>query len=274
MEVQPVPGSFLKLTCEKNIIPHHKICTRSSKVSRNRVGGLTLEDFPSINSGADNCLVTMEDIEASSSSSEEEEDEDEDVSVNQSVGGSVKKYLPKPLLGRKSVFISGNLKRGGKRQSPKKKILGKSRKNLNPMMDRISREGMKKEEDKKEEVDKKVEKEEKVEKVEKVEPRRSSGRAATKAAGQSLSPAVLQVGWIFVVDFSFHQSIFFTASVHTFTGQVGWISVIGELVILICCWLFLSHLKMQVALATPADQAFMASTASSTPADSGDKRNY
>ena len=136
-------------------------------------------------------MVTMEDIEASSSSSEEEEDEDEDVSVNQSVGGSVKKYLPKPLLGRKSVFISGNLKRGGKRQSPKKKILGKSRKNLNPMMDRISREGMKKEEDKKEEVDKKVEKEEKVEKV---EPRRSSGRAATKAAGQSLSPAVLQVG--------------------------------------------------------------------------------
>merc|ERR1719370_2670147 len=51
---------------------------------------------------------------------------------------------------------------------------------------------------------------------EKVEPRRSSGRAATKAAGQNLSPAVLQV-----------------------------------------------------ALATSADQAFIGSTASSTPADSG-----
>merc|ERR1719370_578615 len=51
---------------------------------------------------------------------------------------------------------------------------------------------------------------------EKVEPRRSSGRAATKAAGQSLSPAVLQV-----------------------------------------------------ALATSADQAFVGSTASSTPVDSG-----
>ena len=125
-------------------------------------------------------MVTLEDIEASSSSSE-----DEDISVDQSVGGSVKKYLPKPLLGRKSVFISGNLKRGGKRPSPKKK-LGKSRKNLNPMMDRISREGMKQEESKEKE---KVE----VGKVEKVEPRRSSGRAATKAAGQNLSPAVLQV---------------------------------------------------------------------------------
>ena len=119
----------------------------------------------------------MEDIEGSSSS--DEEDEHGDVSVDQSVGESVKKYLPKPLLGRKSVFISGNLKRGGgkKQQSPKKK-LGRSRKNLNPMMDRISREGEKKN----------VE-----EQKEKVEPRRSSGRAATKAAGQSLSPAVLQV---------------------------------------------------------------------------------
>ena len=117
----------------------------------------------------------MEDIEGSSSS----DDEHGDVSVDQSVGESVKKYLPKPLLGRKSVFISGNLKRGGgkKQQSPKKK-LGRSRKNLNPMMDRISREGEKKN----------VE-----EQKEKVEPRRSSGRAATKAAGQSLSPAVLQV---------------------------------------------------------------------------------
>ena len=117
----------------------------------------------------------MEDIEGSSSSDEE----DGDVSVDQSVGESVKKYLPKPLLGRKSVFISGNLKRGGgkKQQSPKKK-LGRSRKNLNPMMDRISREGEKKN----------VE-----EQKEKLEPRRSSGRAATKAAGQSLSPAVLQV---------------------------------------------------------------------------------
>ena len=117
----------------------------------------------------------MEDIEGSSSSDEEHGD----VSVDQSVGESVKKYLPKPLLGRKSVFISGNLKRGGgkKQQSPKKK-LGRSRKNLNPMMDRISREGEKKN----------VE-----EQKEKVEPRRSSGRAATKAAGQSLSPAVLQV---------------------------------------------------------------------------------
>ena len=116
----------------------------------------------------------MEDIEGSSS-----DDEHGDVSVDQSVGESVKKYLPKPLLGRKSVFISGNLKRGGgkKQQSPKKK-LGRSRKNLNPMMDRISREGEKKN----------VE-----EQKEKVEPRRSSGRAATKAAGQSLSPAVLQV---------------------------------------------------------------------------------
>ena len=127
-------------------------------------------------------MVTLEDIEASSSSSE-----DEDISVDQSVGGSVKKYLPKPLLGRKSVFISGNLKRGGKRPSPKKKV-GKSRKNLNPMMDRISREGMKQEESKEKEKEK-VE----VGKVEKVEPRRSSGRAATKAAGQNLSPAVLQV---------------------------------------------------------------------------------
>ena len=119
----------------------------------------------------------MEDIEGSSSS--DEEDEHGDVSVDQSVGESVKKYLPKPLLGRKSVFISGNLKRGGgkKQQSPKKK-LGRSRKNLNPMMDRISREGEKKN----------VE-----EQKGKVEPRRSSGRAATKAAGQSLSPAVLQV---------------------------------------------------------------------------------
>ena len=82
----------------------------------------------------------MEDIEGSSS-----DDEHGDVSVDQSVGESVKKYLPKPLLGRKSVFISGNLKRGGgkKQQSPKKK-LGRSRKNLNPMMDRISREGEKK----------------------------------------------------------------------------------------------------------------------------------
>ena len=118
-------------------------------------------------------MVTLEDIEGSSSS-------DEDIGVDQSVGESVKKYLPKLLLGRKSVFISGNLKRGGKRQSPKKK-LGKSRKNLNPMMDRISREG-----------EKKVEEAMK----EKVEPRRTSGRAATKAAGQSLSPAVLQVGQI------------------------------------------------------------------------------
>ena len=123
----------------------------------------------------------MEDIEGSSS-----DDEHGDVSVDQSVGESVKKYLPKPLLGRKSVFISGNLKRGGgkKQQSPKKK-LGRSRKNLNPMMDRISREGEKKNV---EEQKKKVE-----EQKEKVEPRRSSGRAATKAAGQSLSPAVLQV---------------------------------------------------------------------------------
>ena len=124
----------------------------------------------------------MEDIEGSSSSDEE----DGDVSVDQSVGESVKKYLPKPLLGRKSVFISGNLKRGGgkKQQSPKKK-LGRSRKNLNPMMDRISREGEKKNvEEQKEKVE---------EQKEKVEPRRSSGRAATKAAGQSLSPAVLQV---------------------------------------------------------------------------------
>ena len=119
-------------------------------------------------------MVTLEDIEGSSSS-------DEDIGVDQSVGESVKKYLPKPLLGRKSVFISGNLKRGGKRQSPKKK-LGKSRKNLNPMMDRISREGEKKVEETMRE--------------NKVEPRRSSGRAATKAAGQSLSPAVLQVGQI------------------------------------------------------------------------------
>ena len=124
----------------------------------------------------------MEDIEGSSSSDEE----DGDVSVDQSVGESVKKYLPKPLLGRKSVFISGNLKRGGgkKQQSPKKK-LGRSRKNLNPMMDRISREGEKKN------VEEQMEKVE--EQKEKVEPRRSSGRAATKAAGQSLSPAVLQV---------------------------------------------------------------------------------
>ena len=124
----------------------------------------------------------MEDIEGSSSSDEEHGD----VSVDQSVGESVKKYLPKPLLGRKSVFISGNLKRGGgkKQQSPKKK-LGRSRKNLNPMMDRISREGEKKNV---EEQKKNVE-----EQKEKVEPRRSSGRAATKAAGQSLSPAVLQV---------------------------------------------------------------------------------
>ena len=91
--------------------------------------------------------------------------------------------LPKPLLGRKSVFISGNLKRGGKKQSPKKK-LGKSRKNLNPMMDRISKEGG----------EKNVEETVKETVKEKVEPRRSSGRAATKAAGQSLSPAVLQVG--------------------------------------------------------------------------------
>ena len=118
----------------------------------------------------------MEDIEGSSSSDEEHGD----VSVDQSVGESVKKYLPKPLLGRKSVFISGNLKRGaGKKQHSPKKKLGRSRKNLNPMMDRISREGEKKN----------VE-----EQKEKVEPRRSSGRAATKAAGQSLSPAVLQVG--------------------------------------------------------------------------------
>merc|ERR1719220_2748406 len=105
----------------------------SSRLSRGRNrGGLTLEDFPSINAAADNSLVTLEDIEGSSSS-------DEDVDVDQSVGESVKKYLPKPLLGRKSVFISGNLKRGGgkKQQSPKKK-LGRSRKNLNPMMDRIS----------------------------------------------------------------------------------------------------------------------------------------
>ena len=106
--------------------------------------------------------------------------------MDQSVGESVKKYLPKPLLGRKSVFISGNLKRGGgkKQQSPKKK-LGRSRKNLNPMMDRISREGEKKN------VEEQMENVE--EQKEKVEPRRSSGRAATKAAGQSLSPAVLQV---------------------------------------------------------------------------------
>ena len=142
-----------------------------------------MEDFPSINAGADNSLVTLEDIEGSSSS-----DEDEDVTVDQSVGESVKKYLPKPLLGRKSVFISGNLKRGGKKLSPKKK-LGKSRKNLNPMMDRISREGEKKAG---EGVKDKVEEAMK----EKVEPRRSSGRAATKAAGQSLSPAVLQVGQV------------------------------------------------------------------------------
>ena len=133
----------------------------------------------------------MEDIEGSSSS--DEEDEHGDVSVDQSVGESVKKYLPKPLLGRKSVFISGNLKRGGgkKQQSPKKK-LGRSRKNLNPMMDRISREGEKKNvEEQKEKVEEQKEKVE--EQKEKVEPRRSSGRAATKAAGQSLSPAVLQV---------------------------------------------------------------------------------
>ena len=153
-------------------------CSRSSRGGRNR-GGLTLEDFPSINAGADNSLVTLEDIEGSSSS-----DEDEDDTVDQSVGESVKKYLPKPLLGRKSVFISGNLKRGGKKLSPKKK-LGKSRKNLNPMMDRISREGEKKVKEKVEEAMK-----------EKVEQRRSSGRAATKAAGQSLSPAVLQVGQV------------------------------------------------------------------------------
>ena len=157
-------------------------CSRSSRGGRNR-GGLTLEDFPSINAGADNSLVTLEDIEGSSSS-----DEDEDDTVDQSVGESVKKYLPKPLLGRKSVFISGNLKRGGKKLSPKKK-LGKSRKNLNPMMDRISREG---EEKAGEGVKDKVEEAMK----EKVEPRRSSGRAATKAAGQSLSPAVLQVGQV------------------------------------------------------------------------------
>ena len=157
-------------------------------------------------------MVTLEDIEGSSSS-------DEDVGVDESVGESVKKYLPKPLLGRKSVLISGNLKRGGKKQSPKKK-LGKSRKNLNPTMDRISREGGEK----------------KVEEVmeEKVEPRRSSGRAATKAAGQSLSPAVLQVGQI-----------------------IQWL-------------LTESDQHMQVALATSADQAFVGSTASSTPADSGD----
>ena len=121
-------------------------------------------------------MVTLEDIEGSSSS-------DEDVGVDESVGESVKKYLPKPLLGRKSVLISGNLKRGGKKQSPKKK-LGKSRKNLNPTMDRISREGGEK----------------KVEEVmeEKVEPR---GSGSTEAVGQSLSPAVLQVGqnWPMVV---------------------------------------------------------------------------
>ena len=169
-------------------------------------------------------MVTLEDIEASSSSSE-----DEDVSIDQSVGGSVKKYLPKPLLGRKSVFISGNLKRGGTKPSPKKK-LGKSRKNLNPMMDRISREGMKKEEEMG-----KVEKE-------KVEPRRSSGRAATKAAGQSLSPAVLQV-----------------------------VQALFNLPCAIMIWgLFVSHQNMKVALATSADQAFIGSTASSTPADSGE----
>ena len=65
--------------------------------------------------------------------------------------------------------------------------LGKSRKNLNPIMDMISREGG----------EKKVE--EAME--EKVEPRRSSGSGSTEAVGQSLSPAVLQVGqnWPMVV---------------------------------------------------------------------------
>ena len=65
--------------------------------------------------------------------------------------------------------------------------LGKSRKNLNPIMDMISREGG----------EKKVE--EAME--EKVEPRRSSGSRSTEAVGQSLSPAVLQVGqnWPMVV---------------------------------------------------------------------------
>ena len=144
---------------------------------RNR-GGLTLEDFPSINSAADNSLVTLEDIEGTSSSDDD---------VDESVGESVRKFLPKPLLGRKSVFISGNLKRGGKKQSPKKGKLGKSRKNLNPMMDRISKEGGEEKEMMEKVKEKEVAKE-------KVEPRRSSGRAATKAAGQSLSPAVLQVG--------------------------------------------------------------------------------
>ena len=165
-------------------------CSRSNRGCKNK-GRLTLESFPSINSGADTSLVTLEDIEGGSSSDEE----DGDVSVDQSVGESVKKYLPKPLLGRKSVFISGNLKRGGgkKQQSPKKK-LGRSRKNLNPMMDRISREGEKKNvEEQKEKVE---------EQKEKVEPRRSSGRAATKAAGQSLSPAVLQVASCFFMPFS------------------------------------------------------------------------
>ena len=65
--------------------------------------------------------------------------------------------------------------------------LGESRKNLNPIMDMMSREGG----------EKKVE--EAME--EKVEPRRSSGSGSTEAVGQSLSPAVLQVGqnWPMVV---------------------------------------------------------------------------
>ena len=150
--------------------------------------GLTLQDFPCINSMADTSLVTLEDIEGSSSSEEEE--------IDESVGESVKKYLPKPLLGRKSVLISGNLKRGGGKNKKSPKKATKSRKNLNPLMERLSREGGAKKESSKnaaEEVKEEL-KEEKVIEVTKVEPRRSSGRAATKAASQTLSPAVLQVG--------------------------------------------------------------------------------
>ena len=154
--------------------------------------GLTLQDFPCINSMADTSLVTPEDIEGSSSSEEEE--------IDESVGESVKKYLPKPLLGRKSVLISGNLKRGGGKNKKSPKKATKSRKNLNPLMERLSREGGAKKESSKnaaEEVKEEL-KEEKAIEVTKVEPRRSSGRAATKAASQTLSPAVLQVGVVTV----------------------------------------------------------------------------
>ena len=163
--------------------------SRGSKVR----SGLTLQDFPCINSMADTSLVTLEDIEGSSSSEEEEE-------IDESVGESVKKYLPKPLLGRKSVLISGNLKRGGGKNKKSPKKATKSRKNLNPLMERLSGEGGAKKESSKnaaEEVKEEL-KEKKVSEVTKVEPRRSSGRAATKAASQTLSPAVLQVGVVTV----------------------------------------------------------------------------